>query len=88
MTPEQLRDEVAAGFLGAKVGRTGLTAGIMLDRLYQGAQVSAAREVALTAAVEALAKGQGADPAAVKAAVEEALAGYSLTLTKAEGATS
>lgn len=83
-TPDELRKQVGAGVLGAEVGRTGITVAVMLDRLYSDMRASSARETALVAALEAVAKNQGADPAAIKSAVESALAGYTLNLSKTE----
>lgn len=81
-TEQELRDAAGAGVLGAKVGRTGLTVGVILDRLYASAQLATARDVAQTAAITALAQSNGADPEVIKAAVADALNTYTLTLTK------
>lgn len=84
-TPEQIGEAAGSGVLGAKIGRTGLTVGVVLDRLYASAQVDQAQNAALAEAVKSLAASKGVDGdaliAAVRADVQAALKNVTLTLS-------
>lgn len=81
-TIDDLERAAAEGVLSAKLGSSGPTVAVALQRIYNSLAAANARDVAQTAAITALAKSNGADPAAIKAAVAEALSQYTLTLTK------
>lgn len=81
-TLHDLETAAATGVLSATIGRSGLTVGVVLERLYASIGLANARDVAQTAAIQALAQSKGVDPAAIKTAVDDALAAYTLTITK------
>lgn len=78
---DELKEAAGSGVLGAKIGRTGLTVGVVLDRLYSATNAQGAQITALSAAVQALAAG-AADPAGVSKAIDEAMAKWSLQPVK------
>lgn len=79
---DDLKGAAAEGVLGAKLGSSGPTVAVALQRLYNSLEVANARDAAQTAAITALAESNGADPEVIKAAVADALSAYKLTLTK------